>query len=84
MSFAAPRVVVLGSLNTDFVVRCAALPVPGQTVAGRSIAEFGGGKGANQAVAAALAGGNVAMIGAVGEDAASGRLVDGLVRRGVD
>ncbi|QDT15742.1 ribokinase [Alienimonas californiensis] len=84
MSPAAPRVVVLGSLNTDLVVRCAELPAPGQTVAGRSVAEFGGGKGANQAVAAALAGGDVAMVGAVGEDAASGRLVDGLVRRGVD
>lgn len=62
----------------DLVVRCAQLPVPGQTVIGHSLTEFTGGKGANQAVAAALAGGQVSMIGAVGTDGFADRLITGL------
>ena len=60
----------------DLVIRCANLPAPGQTVLAESSTEFCGGKGANQAVAAALAGGSVSMIGAVGSDAFADRLID--------
>ena len=62
------RVVVLGSINRDLVVRVAHLPRPGETVSGSSFAEFPGGKGANQAVAARRMGANVALVGAVGRD----------------
>ena len=68
----------------DLVVRCAALPSPGQTILANSSAEFCGGKGANQAAAAALAGGQVSMIGAVGDDAFADRLVENLRVQRVD
>ncbi len=80
-------IVVVGSLNMDLVVRCAAIPRPGETVAGGDLLEVPGGKGANQAVAAArLAAGRraVRMVGRVGGDAFGGRLLDGLRRDGVD
>ena len=79
-----PKIVVLGSINMDLVVRCAKLPSPGQTVLAQSSHEFCGGKGANQAVAAALAGGDVCMIGAVGSDAFADRLLDNLTGHGID
>jgi ribokinase len=79
-----PRIAVLGSINIDLVVRCAGLPVPGQTIIGQSLSEFSGGKGANQAVAAALSGGQVSMIGAVGDDGFSDRLIRGLENADVD
>ena len=66
------RVVVLGSVNTDLVLHCARLPVPGQTVHGRDFQTLLGGKGANQAVAAARLGasaGLVSFVGCVGDDA---------------
>ncbi|MEM1332929.1 MAG: PfkB family carbohydrate kinase, partial [Actinomycetota bacterium] len=59
-------VVVVGSLNLDLVVRADRHPEPGETVTGEHYAEHPGGKGLNQAVAAARAGASVAMIGAVG------------------
>lgn len=62
------HVVVLGSVNVDLVLRCAALPVPGQTVKGGDFRRLTGGKGANQAVAAARMGASVRFIGAVGAD----------------
>lgn len=62
------RVVVVGSLNVDYIARVERLPAPGETVpAGRLIRRFGG-KGANQAVAAARQGARVSLIGCVGED----------------
>lgn len=61
-------VVVVGSSNTDLVVSCSKLPKPGETVLGGDFARFAGGKGANQAVAAARAGAKVAFIGARGDD----------------
>ncbi len=64
-----PRVVVVGSINTDMTVRLPRLPVPGQTVLGGQFATTPGGKGANQAMAALRAGGEVAFIAAVGDDA---------------
>jgi ribokinase len=63
-----PLVVVVGSINMDLVVKTAVLPRPGQTVQGRHFASIPGGKGANQAVAAARLGGRVHMIGKVGGD----------------
>jgi len=64
----AGRVIVVGSLNMDLVVRCERAPVGGETLAGRSIAFAPGGKGANQAVAAARLGAPTAMAGRVGDD----------------
>ena len=83
MTKSAPKIVVLGSINMDLVVRCAELPIAGQTVLAESSAEFCGGKGANQAVAAAVVGGEVAMIGAVGNDAFADRLLGNLVGHGI-
>lgn len=62
------RILVAGSINTDLVVRTRRAPEAGETVTGTSFATFGGGKGANQAVATSRAGGQVAMLGGVGED----------------
>jgi ribokinase len=60
------RVVIVGSVNVDLVMRVPALPAPGQTVLGGTLARADGGKGANQAVAAARAGADVHFVGAVG------------------
>lgn len=66
--FKMGRVVVLGSSNTDLILRTERLPKGGETVLGSSFQQAGGGKGANQAVAAARAGASVAFIAAVGDD----------------
>ena len=64
-----PRVTVLGSLNTDISLPVPHLPAPGETVLGAAAATFGaGGKGANQAVAAARLDGAVRMVGCCGDD----------------
>jgi ribokinase len=78
------RVLVLGSLNVDLVTRVGRHPRPGETVAGEGLRRLAGGKGANQAVAAAAAGADVAMAGCVGEDAGGRAYLERLVRRGVD
>lgn len=80
----APRITVLGSINMDLVVRCTELPLAGQTLLAQSSSEFCGGKGANQAVAAALSGGEVSMLGAVGDDAFAPRLINNLRMHGVN
>jgi ribokinase len=80
---AAPQLIVVGSLNTDLLVRVEALPGPGETVTGGAFEMAGGGKGANQAVAAARAGASVAMVGAVGRDEFGDRLLDELAGEGV-
>lgn len=77
-------VVVVGSLNHDITVAAERHPEPGETVLGRSLATACGGKGANQAVAAARVGARVAMVGCVGADAAGERLVAALRAAGVD
>ena len=64
----AGRVVVVGSVNVDLVVVAPRLPGPGETVTGGDVARHHGGKGGNQAVAAARLGARVAFVGAVGED----------------
>ena len=61
-------VVVVGSVNVDLVVTAASLPRPGETVAGGTFERHGGGKSANQAVAAARLGAQVRMVAAVGDD----------------
>ena len=62
------KIVVIGSSNTDMVVRCQRMPRPGETVLGGEFMMNPGGKGANQAVAVARLGGDVAFIGKVGDD----------------
>ena len=78
-----PRIAVLGSINMDLVIRCQTLPRPGETTIAESSSEICGGKGANQAVAAARAGGEVTMIGRVGDDAFAGRLLGKLQEEGI-
>jgi ribokinase len=65
----AKPIVVVGSINLDLVAATERIPTPGETVAGLSFRTFPGGKGANQAVAAARLGGSVSMIGKLGDDA---------------
>jgi len=84
MSADRPKISVVGSINMDVVVRCKALPCAGQTILAESSAEFCGGKGANQAVAAAKAGADVTMIGCVGNDSYAGRLMRNLLDHGID
>lgn len=78
------KVCVVGSLNMDLVVRAPRLPRVGETVTGGTFATFPGGKGANQAVAAARLGARVAMMGTVGDDAFGRQLIDGLTREAID
>jgi ribokinase len=77
-------IAVLGSANMDIVAEVARMPRPGETVAGRALREYPGGKGANQAVAAARLGGAVAFYGKVGRDAYGERLLDAMRADGVD
>jgi ribokinase len=78
------EVLVCGSLNMDLVARVGHLPRPGETVAGRSLQRLPGGKGVNQAVAAARMGATVAMIGARGDDEDGAVLAALLAEEGVD
>lgn len=77
-------IVVLGSANMDLVVRQPRLPEPGETMFGSSFETVPGGKGLNQAIAAARVGGDVAFLGAVGGDAFGARLRETLETDGVD
>ena len=77
-------VVVVGSVNLDRVQTVERLPDPGDTVRGRSFATYFGGKGANQAVAAARMGARVRFVGRVGRDAAGAELRAALVAEGID
>jgi ribokinase len=77
-------VVVVGAINLDLVVVAAELPAPGETVVGDKLERYGGGKGANAAVAAARAGASTALIGAVGRDESAGRALQDLETAGVD
>ena len=78
------NVVVVGSLNMDLVTRAERLPRPGETVFGQAFGTVHGGKGANQAVAAARLGASVAMVGCVGTDAYGVQLREGLEAEGID
>lgn len=78
------QIVVLGSLNTDYVVRSEHLPKPGESVRGGPIHIGSGGKGANQAVAAARLGARVALIGQVGDEPRGREMVRQLRREKID
>lgn len=78
------NVLVIGSLNMDLVAQAERLPRAGETLLGQSFATVPGGKGANQAVAAARLGGQVAMIGCVGADAYGHALRQALAYEGID
>jgi ribokinase len=80
----AARVTVVGSINMDLVVTCDRLPTAGETILGSDFQRFSGGKGANQALAAARMGANVTLIGKVGQDESGQVLVGELRRAGVD
>ena len=79
----APRIVVVGSVNLDLVVRVERLPEPGETVGGGTFARVPGGKGANQAVACARLGAEVTMVAAVGRDPFAEEALAGLREAGV-
>lgn len=79
-----PRIAVVGSINADLVVQMAKLPDRGETVSSAEPAWFPGGKGANQAVAAARMGGNVTMFGAVGNDEPGQMCLGALKQSGVN
>lgn len=79
-----PDLIVIGSLNMDLVVRTPRFPAPGETIQGKDLADYPGGKGANQAVAASKQGLDVAMIGKVGQDPFGNDLLDELALQGVD
>jgi ribokinase len=76
-------IVVLGSSNTDMILRVPRIPRPGETILGGRFATAAGGKGANQAVAAARAGGRVSFIARVGSDAFGDQAVAGFEREGI-
>lgn len=78
------RVMVLGSLNVDLVTRVERHPRPGETLPGEGLEQLAGGKGANQAVAAAAAGADVRVVGCVGSDAGGTAYLERLSRRGID
>ena len=77
-------VLVVGSINMDLVVRTGRLPAPGETILGKTFTKIPGGKGSNQAVAAARLGAKVSMVGCVGDDAYGGELLSGLRENQVD
>jgi ribokinase len=84
MKKARPNVVVIGSLNIDYTLRVTRIPAPGETLTARSMFSCLGGKGANQAIAAARAGAKVALIGCVGEDESGTRYLEALKNEGID
>jgi ribokinase len=73
-----PNLTVVGSINLDLVATCQRLPQPSETITGGTFARHPGGKGANQAVAAARLGADVVMVGAVGEDTFAEEALAGL------
>jgi len=78
------NILVIGSLNTDLVVRAPRFPAPGETIQGENLITIPGGKGANQSVAAARLGAQVTMIGRVGADTFGSTLIDNLQQNKVD
>ena len=77
-------ILIIGSLNADLVVRSPRFPQPGETISGEDLKIIPGGKGANQAVAAARQGANVAIVGRVGSDSFGPFLVENLKSNQVD
>ncbi len=79
-----PKIVVVGSSNTDLVVKLPRLPRPGETIIGGTFSMAAGGKGANQAVAASRAGGNVTFVAKIGDDQFGAQAIDGFRKDGLD
>lgn len=79
-----PRITVIGSVNMDLLVKCKNIPKPGQTLFADDFVQMHGGKGANQAVAASLAGGSVSFVGRVGSDEYGSRLRHNLEQYQID
>ncbi|GIV05079.1 MAG: ribokinase [Fimbriimonadales bacterium] len=79
-----PRILVVGSANIDLVVPVPSIPAPGETVLGGTLQLIPGGKGANQAVAAARLGAEVRFIGRIGNDEFGRRILQNLQREGID
>ena len=84
MSTRLPAVTVVGSINLDIIATTDRIPSPGETVGGGALTHQPGGKGANQAVAAARLGASSRMIGAVGDDASGRLMLESLSDAGVD
>ena len=80
---AAPRIIVVGSSNTDMVLKMDRLPAPGETLIGDEFIMAAGGKGANQAVAAARLGGKVTFIARVGQDIFGQQAIEGFTKEGI-
>ena len=76
-------IVVVGSSNTDMIIRLDHIPRPGETILGGELVTAGGGKGANQAVAAARAGGEVTLVARVGRDGFGEQALAGFVKDGI-
>lgn len=77
-------VVVVGSCNTDLIIKSPRIPKPGETILGGDFVQAQGGKGANQAVAAARSGGDVCFISSVGDDAFGQKSLESLEKEGID
>src|SRR6266851_3360394 len=80
----SPRICVVGSCNIDLTFRTPRLPAPGETLVGTTCHLGFGGKGANQAVAAARLGGSVTMVGKVGRDAFGDKTLDNFRAENID
>jgi ribokinase len=80
----APRIVVVGSSNTDLIVNTPHIPVRGETLLGGKFSVAHGGKGANQAVAAARLGAHVSFVGCIGEDDFGEQAINALRNEGID
>lgn len=78
-----PKILVIGSSNTDMIVKVPHIPRPGETVLGGEFVTAAGGKGANQAVGAARAGGDVTFIARVGDDMFGRRAIEGFQKDGI-
>ena len=77
-------ILVIGSSNTDMIVKVARIPAPGETILGGEFATASGGKGANQAVGAARAGGSVTFIGRIGQDMFGDKALAGFIAEGIN
>jgi ribokinase len=78
-----PRIVVIGSSNTDMIIKLDHIPRAGETILGGEFVTAAGGKGANQAVAAARAGGDIAFVARVGQDMFGEQAIAGFVKDGI-
>ena len=79
-----PRILVVGSSNTDMIIKMARIPRPGETIIGGEFTSAAGGKGANQAVGAARAGGAVTLIARIGQDMFGDKAVAGFIADGIN